>query len=213
MPSETTPGTRVGSKRLLLVILASLLIPITPFVITGELPGERWLSATDANALRFAATGAALLAADVVLPIPSSIIGTLMGARLGLASGWPWVWFGLTLGNVIGYGAGRLLLARVGAPVPQEPTLLVLLISRPVPVLAEASTFVAGASKTPWWPFLVVCASGNALYALALTGNGAALLPTALAGPGLILPLALPVVAWLIWRGLARRSGNKRTRS
>ena len=38
-----------------------------------------------------------------------------------------------------------------------------------------------------------------------LAGNGAALLPDALAGPGLILPMALPVAAWLLWRWLARR--------
>jgi hypothetical protein len=53
-------------------------------------------------------------------------------------------------------------------------------------------------------PFLAASAAGNAVYALALAGNGATLLPQALAGPGLILPMALPVVAWLLWRRLGQ---------
>jgi hypothetical protein len=34
---------------------------IVPFAVFGELPGERWLSATDDNALVFGATGTTLL--------------------------------------------------------------------------------------------------------------------------------------------------------
>jgi hypothetical protein len=46
-------------------------MPIVPFVIIGELPGERWLTANDENAMLFALTGGGLLIADVVLPMPS----------------------------------------------------------------------------------------------------------------------------------------------
>ena len=194
------------SSRLVMVIIAALLIPIIPFLVVGELPGESWLSSTDSNALLFAVSGAGLLAADVLLPVPSSIVGTLMGARLGLVTGWPWVWAGLMLGNLVGYAAGRLLLGRLDTRPPQAPTLLILFVSRPVPVLAEASTFVAGAGRMSLWPFLAVCAAGNAIYALVLTGNGATLLPDTLVGPGLIIPFALPVLAWLLWRWLARRT-------
>jgi hypothetical protein len=35
--------------------------------------------------------------------------------------------------------------------------------------------------------------------------NGAALLPGELLGPGLVLPMLLPVAAWLVWRALHRR--------
>ena len=64
------------ATRISFVILLSILIPIIPFVIIGELPGERWLSATDDNALLFGITGMGLLTSDVLLPIPSSIVGT-----------------------------------------------------------------------------------------------------------------------------------------
>lgn len=200
------------NPRLALVIATALLIPIIPFAVIGELPGERWLSAADDQALGFGLTGAGLLAGDVLLPIPSSVVGTLLGARLGFIPGLLWAWAGMTLGNLIGYGAGRLLLARLLVPsgarqvgTGETPSLLILFASRAVPVLAEAVTFTCGAQRLPWGPFLLTAAAGNLLYALVLTGNGAALLPDALLGPGLVIPMALPVIAWLGWRWLARR--------
>lgn len=193
------------AARLTLVIVLALLIPIVPFAIVGELPGERWLSATDDNSSAFALTGMGLLASDVLLPVPSSIVGTLLGARLGFIPGWLWAWLGLTLGNLVGYGLGSIWPARLSAELPEQPTLALLFISRPVPVLAEAMTITAGAARASFLPVLAACAAGNGFYALALAGNGAALLPDALIGPGLILPMSLPVVAWLLWRWLARR--------
>ena len=187
-----------------LVITIALLIPIVPFAVIGELPGERWLSQTDDNALLFGLTGGGLLAADVLLPVPSSIVGTLLGARLGFAAGLAWCWSGLMLGNLVGYGAGRLLLSRLGERLPQSPTLVALFLSRPVPVLAEAVTFTAGAERVAPARFIAVCAAGNLIYAAALTASGAALLPAGLAGPGLVVPLAVPVIGWLVWQWLRR---------
>lgn len=188
------------------VILLALLIPIIPFVIIGELPGQRWLSATDENAFLFGITGMGLLALDVLLPIPSSIVGTMLGARLGFLPGLLWCWCGLVLGNGIGYLTGRLLLARFAPEIQHTPTPWLLFITRPVPVLAEALTFTAGAEKMKLSTFLQVSVTGNGIYSLALAGNGAALLPDALAGPGLALPMLLPVGAWLIWRWYERKN-------
>ena len=199
------------ATRLTLVILLAILIPIVPFVVIGELPGERWLSATDEHALLFGLTGMGLLASDVLLPIPSSIVGTMLGARLGFLPGWAWCWAGLVLGNSVGYLTGRLLLARFAPDIPQTPTLFILFASRPVPVLAEALTFTAGAEKMRFLPFLWVSIAGNGIYSLALSGNGAALLPDAITGPGLILPMLLPVAAWLLWRWLEKRASSETT--
>jgi uncharacterized membrane protein YdjX (TVP38/TMEM64 family) len=192
--------------RMTLVILLALLIPIIPFAIIGELPGERWLSASDDNALLFGLSGMGLLTADVLLPIPSSIVGTMLGARLGFLPGWMWCWLGLMFGNAIGYVTGRLLLSRFAPDIPRTPTLILLFISRPIPVLAEALTFTAGAEKMKFSQFFWAILTGNGLYSLALTGNGAALLPDSLTGPGLILPMLLPVAGWLIWRWMEKKS-------
>lgn len=192
-----------ATRHLTLVIILTLLIPIIPFAVIGELPGERWLSATDNNSWLFGLVGAGILTSDILLPVPSSIIGTMLGARLGFLPGWFLTWLGLMLGNLIGYYAGRFALSRFGSSLPQTPTVLLLLMSRPVPIVAEAAAFTAGASRMKLSQFLFAAVIGNGIYACLLAGNGAALLPDLLIGPGLILPMLLPVVAWLIWRRFA----------
>jgi membrane protein DedA with SNARE-associated domain len=194
------------AARTTLAIIVALLIPIIPFAVIGELPGERWLSAADGDALAFAATGTALLASDVLLPVPSSVVGTLLGARLGFLPGFLSAWLGMTVGALAGYGVGHLWPARLAARMAETPSQLLLFVSRPVPVLAEAMALTAGAARVRLAPFLLATAAGNAVYAAALTGNGAALLPEALVGPGLLVPMLAPVVAWLTWRWLARRA-------
>ena len=197
-----------NARRLVTVIVLALLVPIVPFVVIGELPGERWLSARDDDAALFGATGAGLLAADVLLPVPSSIVGTLLGARLGTAAGFLWAWLGMMAGSLAGYAAGRLVRRALPAEAPAAPTLALLFLSRPVPVLAEATTIAAGVTRTPLASFAGVVALGNGILALALAANGAALLPAALAGPGLILPMALPVAGWLLWRRHRRHAAG-----
>jgi membrane protein DedA with SNARE-associated domain len=200
-----------SATRLTIVILLAMLIPIVPFLVIGELPGERWLSAADENAFLFGAIGSALLAADVLLPIPSSIVGTMLGARLGVLPGWLWGWAGLVLGNIIGYATGQLLLSRMKTQLPESPTLLILFLSRPVPVLAEAVTFTCGAARMNLAHFLIASIAGNGAYSFALSANGASLLPDSFMGPGLILPLLLPVLAWVVWRWLARKKNAVQT--
>jgi membrane protein DedA with SNARE-associated domain len=117
-------------------------------------------------------------------------------------------------GSLVGYWSGRLLLGRFGGYLAEAPTAIAVFLSRPVPVFAEALSLAAGAQRMRPALFVTVAAAGNLLYAAALTANGAALLPSALAGPGLILPMLLPVVAWLLWRRFAcaaRPSANGTT--
>ena len=194
--------------RQLLVIIAALLVPVVPFVIIGELPGERWLSAIDDNALLFGLSGTALLASDILLPVPSSILGTLLGARLGFWPGFACTWVGLMGGNLLGFSIARCASERVRdwlPPFPETTTQAIVFLSRPVPVLAEAIALTAGATRMPPRHFLVLAGTGNLLYAAVLCGNGAAFLPQSIVGPGLVIPMLLPVVAWGSWQWLARQ--------
>ncbi len=186
------------------IIAAALSVPLVPFFIIGEIPGERWLSATDAHAGIFALAGAGLLAVDVLLPVPSSIVGTLLGARLGFAAGFLAAFGGLMTGQLAAYAASRALLRRKGGDLPAAPTLAALFLSRPVPVLAEAMALAAGAANLSWRQFLLACGGGNLIYAAALALNGAELLPSAPLGAGLLLPMLLPVAGWLLWQRLRR---------
>ena len=63
----------------------------------------------------------------------------------------------------------------------------------------------AGVTGMPALRFFMACSAGNLVYAIVLAGNGAALVPNALAGPGLVVPMLLPVAAWLVWRQWAKR--------
>jgi uncharacterized membrane protein YdjX (TVP38/TMEM64 family) len=196
------------AARSVLIITAALCIPLAPFFIIGELPGEQWLSATDDRAALFALAGAGLLAVDALLPIPSSIVGTMLGARLGFPAGFLAAFGGMMTGQVLAYAASRWLLRNREQALPDAPTLVAVFLSRPVPVLAEAVAIAAGAARVSWPQFLLACGAGNAIYAGALALNGAALVPEAPLGPGLVLPMLLPAGAWLIWRALRRNSLN-----
>lgn len=191
-------------KRVAGVLFMAVLVPIVPFAIIGELPGERWLQASAADVLQFGVTGAVLLTLDVLLPIPSSIVGTMLGGRLGFAVGFGFAFTGLCAGQLIGYALGCLAPARWASELPTAPTLLVVFVSRPIPVLAEAIAIGAGVERVPFAPYVAAGAAGNALYAAVLSANGAALLPEGILGPGLIVPMLVPVLGYLAWRRLAR---------
>jgi len=197
--------------RQLVVIITALLIPIVPFVIIGELPGERWLSAVDDNALLFGLTGSGLLALDIFLPIPSSILGTFLGARLGFWPGALFTWSGLVAGNLIGFGFARFASAKFRSWMPAFPkttTQALVFLSRPVPIVAEAVALAAGATRMPVLHFFLLSAAGNAIYAVVLCGSAVTFLPDALVGPGLVVPMLLPVLAWVIWHAMSRQRGT-----
>jgi uncharacterized membrane protein YdjX (TVP38/TMEM64 family) len=195
-------------SRQLAIIIAALLVPIVPFVIIGELPGELWLSATDDDALRFALAGGGLLALDILLPVPSSIVATLLAARLGFWPGFITSWCGLLVGNMLGFYLARFAANRFRSWLPEFPestTLALVFLSRPVPVMAEAMALAAGVINIPAFRFFLACAAGNLIYAAILAANGAAFLPGDLIGPGLAVPMLLPVIAWFVWRRMAAK--------
>jgi len=194
--------------RSLAIITVALCVPLAPFFIIGELPGERWLSATDDAAGSFALAGAGLLAADVLIPVPSSIVGTMLGARLGFGAGFFAAFTGMMAGQVLAYAVSRRALGHRPESLPAAPTLAVLFLSRPVPVLAEAVAIAAGAARVTWPQFLIACGAGNLIYAGALALNGAALVPGTPLGVGLVLPMLLPAAAWLVWRALHHKPAN-----
>ena len=201
VPATAGPQSSSRSAALLWrvtkVLLLAALVPLVPFAIIGELPGDRFLLARGGDAFWFGLVGAGVLACDVLLPIPSSIVATLLGARLGLAWGFAWGVLGLSAGHALGYGIGRLVPARATAELPALSTFPLVLLTRPVPVLAEAAAIGAGALRVPFARFALPMLLGNTVYAGAMAANGALLLPDDLVGIGVIAPLAIPVIGWI----------------
>lgn len=136
---------------------------------------SRWLVATAIFAL---------LALDVFLPVPSSIVSTAAGLLLGFGPGAAVVWTGMMLGSLIGYGVGRRasVLGRrlVGVDGLQRARRLAdrfgdvtIVLCRPVPVLAEASVVFAGLVHAPLARFARLTAVANLGIALGYAALGA----------------------------------------
>jgi uncharacterized membrane protein YdjX (TVP38/TMEM64 family) len=186
------------------LLIALILVPFALFQREMDEATTQFLAVAHRDPLITAAGIALLLAADVFLPIPSSIVSTAAGYLLGAAGGTAASFVGMTLGCIAGYATG----ARLGQPAaariitPLQARRLtelserhgdwVLAISRPVPVLAEASVLLAGIARTPYRRFLVITSLANAgisfVYAFAgalSVGTGSFLLAFAAA---LVLP-------------------------
>ena len=125
-----------------------------------------------------------LLALDVFLPVPSSIVSTAAGVLLGFWRGAAIVWAGMMVACVMGYALGARAsgLARrfVGdAGLARAERLLTrygdwtIVICRPVPVLAEASVIFAGLVGAPFTHFLALTALSNLGIAFGYAAFGA----------------------------------------
>ena len=125
-----------------------------------------------------------LLAFDVFLPVPSSIVSTAAGVLLGFWRGAAIVWAGMMVACVIGYALGARAsgLARrfVGeAGLERADRLLArygdwtIVVCRPVPVLAEASVIFAGLVQQPFRHFVALTALSNLGIAAGYAAFGA----------------------------------------
>jgi uncharacterized membrane protein YdjX (TVP38/TMEM64 family) len=165
------------------VLLALILVPFVLFedqfnalagsVTRGDVPA--WYSATAI---------AALLASDVFLPIPSSILAAAAGVVLGFGWGAATVWTGMTAACLIGYvfgakaaGAARQFVGEAGmtraSGLATRYGDFALVLCRPVPVLAEASVIFAGMVRRPFGRFLSLTSWSNAGVALGYAAIGA----------------------------------------
>ena len=169
-------------------ILSVILIGIVllPFLLFEEQFNAFVDQATRSGSSRWlvASVVFGLLALDVFLPVPSSIVSTAAGVFLGFILGAVIVWAGMMAGCVLGYavgaqgsGAARRLvgddgLARAAALVRQYGD-LTLVLCRPVPVLAEASVVFAGLAHAPFSRFARLTALSNLGIALGYSALGA----------------------------------------
>jgi uncharacterized membrane protein YdjX (TVP38/TMEM64 family) len=157
------------------LIAAVLAIPIIPFFLFGErveATVEHWLSPPPSGSTIFLLV-VTVLATDVFLPVPSSLVSTLAGTQLSIPLATLASWLGLSLGASLGFGVARALgrplavrlagaedLARLDRLSERlGPRLLVLL--RALPVLAEASILLFGATRLSWMRFFVPVALAN----------------------------------------------------
>ena len=163
-----------------------LLVPVLPFLALGGRLDQwlRGLAEDPPSAATTALLVIGLLSTDIVLPIPSSIISTLSGWQLGLFHGTLTTWIGMNLGAVFGF----TLALRWGRPlalvfsrgedlegmgyVSNRYGPLVLVLTRAIPVFAEASVLIAGIHQLAWRRFLPPVLLSNLGIAIAYAAFG-----------------------------------------
>lgn len=199
------------------LVLALILVPFALWEEPITALSARLLAPTAGRAV-VATLVVLLLAADVLLPIPSSFVSAGAVAMLGALTGATVIALGMTLGGWLGYGLGRFggeplatrvagaaELARAQRLMQRHGSWLVLAF-RGVPVLAETTTLLAGATRLSPVRFGLATTLGNvglacayaSIGALSLSGTAALLAP-------FVLGVAVPGAALLALRALTRR--------
>jgi uncharacterized membrane protein YdjX (TVP38/TMEM64 family) len=197
-------------KRYLLTVVAMIVFFTILFVIVEAL-GVPLLSDPTPwmkhGGILAASIGVGLLIADVVLPVPSSIVMVAHGALFGVLWGTTLSLVGSVGAAVFGFAIGRRggkLLERAVTPAERERAssilerwgTLAIIVTRPVPLLAETVAIMAGASSMSWRAIILASIAGSLPMALlyALTGAAVADLQNTALMFGVVL-----LVAGLFW--------------
>ncbi|TFH16886.1 MAG: DedA family protein [Lentisphaerales bacterium] len=156
-------------------LLALILVPFLAWGPTIEVWTGKFVSSATTSPHVTALVLGGLLASDILLPVPSSIVSTACGYLLGIPLGLLTSLVGMIMSCVVGYWLGVLC----GRPISErlvgreELTKLermsvqygywIIIITRPIPVLAEAAVLVAGIGKMSFWRFLLLSTVANVL--------------------------------------------------
>ncbi|MBX3415020.1 MAG: VTT domain-containing protein [Pirellulales bacterium] len=207
--------------RPLLLVTLVLAVPIVPFAFFGASLEQQTLDWLDRAVTpgRMALLTVSVLASDLLLPVPSSVVSTLAGARLGVLGGTLASWTGMTAGGIIAFALARWL----GRPFAErmagdeasrleklatEYGALLVVGARALPVLAEASVLLVGAMRLSWRAFLPALVLSNLGIALAYAVFGvwaerANAVPAAIVASIAIPVLATTIARWWLARPVA----------
>jgi uncharacterized membrane protein YdjX (TVP38/TMEM64 family) len=148
-----------------------------------------------------------LLVADVVLPVPSSIVMVSLGAAYGLVLGAALATVGSVLAAVLAFAIGRRsdkLVDRVVSHRDRSAFAqwferrgdLAIIVSRPLPIVAETVAGLAGTTAMPARRFVPVVILGTLPASIAYSSVGAAV---AEFDSGTVTAVAVVVVAAVFW--------------
>jgi uncharacterized membrane protein YdjX (TVP38/TMEM64 family) len=167
-----------------------------------------WLSGGGALA---AVLGVGLLVVDVLLPIPSSLVMVAHGASFGVVNGMLLSLLGSVGAAMFGFAIGRRgggRLERLVTPAERANAdqllkrwgALAIIVTRPVPMLAEAVAIMAGTSSLGWGSAALAALVGSLPPALlyAITGASVANLQNTTLVFGFVILIA--GVFWVVSR-------------
>ncbi len=224
-------GVASGMKRLVIIIVAMVLGFSVLFVVADQFGWlehdfvEQHLSAIQGSGAGQALVVTAiigLLAVDLVLPVPSSIIMALSGKLLGFLPGGLVAFAGAMLAAAIGFygcrlGGQRVFDRLVGAADAENISawfrrygVYAIILSRPVPMLTEILSCLAGLSKVRARIFFAASILGTLPICFVYSYFGH-LGDLTNPWPAIGIALVVPAIGWFIVRRLKRatKSGSK----
>ena len=165
------------------------------------------------------AVGTGLLLVDVVLPVPSSVIMVANGALFGVVVGSLLSLVGSVGAAMVGFLIGRRggsLLSRIVAPAEVEQAnqlldrwgLLAIIVTRPIPLLAETMAIIAGTSRLAWRRVLVAVVAGAIPSSILYAVTGALANGFASGALVFVAVILLAGVFWFAGNAIGRRLGR-----
>lgn len=186
-------GVMIASFLLLFMLVEALGVPL----LTDPTP---WMGRGGALA---ASVGVGLLVADVLLPVPSSLVMVAHGALFGVVVGTLLSLAGSVGAMLFGFAIGRRggrVMERLITPAERERAdrllkrwgVLAIIVTRPVPMLAETVAIMSGTSSLGWWSVTWAALAGSLPPALlyAITGASVANLQNTTLVFGLVILIA-----------------------
>jgi uncharacterized membrane protein YdjX (TVP38/TMEM64 family) len=203
-------------KRTLLLIVAVAALVIFSKLLVENVLGinldamvERWLAGAGAGS---AAILIGLLAADLFLPIPSSLVMVLSGAAFGVLWGSVFSLVGSIGGEWLGFELVRRFGARASRRIVGDQDLermrlvmarhgaAAVLVTRALPVVMETMSVVAGLSNMSRRSFLLASLLGTAPVAVVYAYAGAVSREVSSIVPAVIMLVAVAGGAWVWYR-------------
>jgi len=190
------------------VILSKVLIENVMGLSIGDL-ASAWIVRAGAGS---AATIVALLAADLFLPIPSSIVMVLSGAAFGVWGGAALALVGSVGGEWLGFELVRKYGRRASAAIVGDEEIdrlarvfarhgaAAIAVTRALPVVMETMSVVAGLSAMTRRTFLVASLAGTAPIVIVYAYAGKVSRDTGSTLPAIIMLVAVAAFGWVIYR-------------
>lgn len=168
---------------LLVAVLGAIILPFLFFGPAINVWTDRLIAHAETNRFMTGLSLTLLLASDILVPVPSSLVSTACGLTLGFLGGVAASFAGMSITTVAGYLLGRYTSGSVERLIGTNEVALLqtfqrrhglwlLLALRPVPVLAEASVVFSGFLRQPFVRVLAVASLGNLAVSVVYSAVG-----------------------------------------
>lgn len=202
-----------------------VLAKLTGLLDLGEIQAQLETMKADGAPWWLGAIVASLLFADLFLAVPTLEISILAGHLLGFAPGFAATLLGSTAAGLAGYGlcrwkGERFVRVILSNPAEREELrdtfrrygVMMIFVSRALPVLPEISACLSGATGMPLRRFVLAWLAVNVPYmAIATYAGSVSSLRNPM--PAIVAAVGLSVVFWTAWWLMRRRFGATPTSS